>query len=440
MDVRSLYRVILITSLLLLAACDKDAGDSVFQKSASCEEQEIKGEYLVEWIDGTVTVVKHDSEAELFKETIEPHREKIRVVNPNLRMIVQPYETMNSSNTQVNNLNGNTGPTFRNWGRQAINAAYAWEQGYTGQGITVAVIDSGVAIDHPLIAPRLIANPGEKGTDSFGQDKSSNGIDDDGNGYIDDIHGYNFAARIPNNIDNNGHGTHVAGIAAADHDDIAYSTSLPQGVAPGASILPLDFIEETSGGTLDAAVEAMEYVRNMSELMNIRVVNASWGGPACSSILENKIAELGARNILFVAAAGNSGNNIDIPSLQEFPAAYIQPNQITVGSTTFFGGMASHSNFGAITVDIFAPGEDIFSTVFSNGVGNLTGTSMAAPFVAGAAAALWSAKPTADYQEIKQALYNGVDSDSQMISQARGSLNLQRSLQVLLGTSINSAP
>ncbi|MEZ4870924.1 MAG: S8 family serine peptidase [Bdellovibrionales bacterium] len=282
-----------------------------------------------------------------------------------------------------------------------------------------------------LLKTRIVINAGEEGIDINGNEKATNGLDDDGNGFVDDYQGYNFATNTPQNVDNSGHGTHVAGIVAADHDKITYITNLPQGIAPRAKILPLDFID-TDGGTLDDAIRAIDYVIMMNEQMNIRVVNASWGGPSCSSILEEKISQLGLHNILFISAAGNLGRNLENPNYFEYPAKFKLANQITVGSTTFFGGMAGHSNYGELSVDLFAPGEDIFSTLFEDSVGMLTGTSMAAPFVAGAAAVLWSAKPTANYNEIKQAINAGVDYDPFMISITRGSLNIQCALEHLL--------
>ncbi|MCB0383950.1 MAG: S8 family serine peptidase, partial [Bdellovibrionales bacterium] len=355
------------------------------------------------------------SRDQFINEFIEPQIEKIDFVEAD-QVVRVDAELENSSLFDYPD----------NWGSQRIDASVAWQKNLRGEGILVAVIDSGVDTSHPDLAGRIYKNPGELGTDGSGQDKSSNGIDDDGNGMIDDVSGYDFVANSANVYDNSFHGTHVAGIIAAEHSDIVHQTGHVQGVAPGAMILPLTFIDSTGGGTLGDAVRAIDYAVKMGA----KIINASWGGAPCSQILGEKIASLANHNILFVAAAGNRSANIDVD--REYPASYNYPAQITVGSTGNLDLMADHSNYGDIKVHLFAPGSRIVSTVPGGGYRSSTGTSMATPFVAGAAALLWSSRPQASAKEIRQLLLSSTKNDPQYRNSSHGRLDIGRATLSIL--------
>lgn len=255
-----------------------------------------------------------------------------------------------------------------------IDAFGAWEI-TRGAGIVVAVIDTGVDITHPDLMPNLWVNVDEV---------PGNGIDDDGNGYVDDVNGYDFVNRDadPNDIDQ--HGTHVAGSVAARGDD---GYGVP-GVAYEARIMSLKFLDGWRGGLSSQAAEAITYAVNNGA----HVINASWGGPGQSSAIRNAIAYARSRGVIFVAAAGNEGRNNDVNS--NFPANYTLDNIVSVAASDRRDRLGSFSNYGGNSVHVAAPGVDIVSTVPGPNWSYMDGTSMAAPYVAGAAALIRSVAPS----------------------------------------------
>lgn len=428
----------LALSLLFTISCSSSSpGGSVTQFSGNCPPSTVvPDEYLVQWKNGRVTLEKYKEEKKFLQGFVKDHEDQIVRVERNHRFYIPNQEEFPSTK----NLN-ETLESKPNWGAQSIEAAAAWSQGYLGQDILVAVIDNGVNIHHPLLKNQIYLNPGESGLDKNGEDKRTNLIDDDGNGFVDDFSGFNFVTHSPFNHVESGtdHGTHVTGIIAAKHSEVDYDDETVQGVAPGVKILPIDFIDSGSGGTFAQAIESIDYAVQMGA----KVINASWGGSNCSLALHDKIQSLYDKGVLFVAAAGNSSNDIDNPRYFEFPAVYQLPSQITVGAyaleiialekdKTIKKPLPSNfTNYGEQRVHLFAPGTNIHST-FYNGQSALSGTSMAAPFVTGALATLWSAKPEASIEEIKTALFQGVEVRPDFINQTHGQLNLKRSLEVLL--------
>ena len=249
-----------------------------------------------------------------------------------------------------------------------INAPSAWESLSSPRETLVGVLDTGIDISHPDLQDKIWVNPGEIPGD---------GIDNDNNGYVDDIYGWNFAADNNEVFDYSnpfadGHGTTVAGVIAANTDNnfgIA-------GVAPNARIVCLKFIGADGEGSLSDAIRALDYARQQG----IKVINASWGSyfPERSSDPEYYAAELKplAKAILdskalFIAAAGNEGENLDtLPEVgyQYFPAAFKCPNLISVAAVDNCGYLCNYeniwaSNFGEKTVDLAAPGHNVLSTV-----------------------------------------------------------------------------
>ncbi len=404
---------------LLLAACGEEkTTESVFARSApTCEPSVLEGRYIVSWEDGRVTLETAASRQELIDRLIEPQLQAIRHVESD-RLL--PGLSRGTS------LKSAISPSVPNdsWGLAAVQADWAWRLGIRGQGTTLAVIDSQVDIDHPQLASRIAFNSGEMGLDEQGRDRRFNQIDDDGNGYVDDYAGYSFFSHEPNRATAPDiHGTHVAGIIAAEHEDSEVrDADYVQGLAPESRILPLAFIGSLGGGTLYDAIRAIDY----AVMQGVDIINASWGGAACSPELARKIKDLESHNILFVAAAGNRG--IDIDRFPEYPAAFNFPHQITVGSIGRSGLMADHSNFGDQHVHIFAPGVDIFSTVPFSGHEALTGTSMAAPFVSGALALLKGHRPQATVSQLRQALLQSVDQRHLYRNASQGRLNVARAL------------
>ena len=409
MDVKKIILLLMLPFLFL--GCDKKSGGGdldpfVKADNPGCDGQAIPGEYLVVWKGGKVSL-EHAASDEVFqKEFVGPHINEIVSSEPHYRIQFEEYEGLNQM--------GFKGPV--NWGVDSIGASELWDKTTNTEPVIVAVIDSGVYIGHPELQAAIVQNAGE----------IENGIDDDGNGYIDDLNGYNFVDGSGQVKDYTGHGTHVSGVIAAQH-----SEGQINGVAPDVKIMPLAFIDSRGGGLVDNAISAIRYAADNGA----SVINASWGGNSCSKLLELEIKKVGKKGVLFVAASGNSGNDLSL--FPEYPAAYQLENMITVGANTFDDKTAGFSNFGLL-VDLVAPGTNIASTYphefdgdgVLDGVAVLNGTSMATPYVAGAAALLWSVKPDASIVDIKNALLDGARGGPFPV-ETRGSLYLPSALNRL---------
>ena len=275
-----------------------------------------------------------------------------------------------------------------------IDAPEAWELAKGDGSVVVGVIDSGVDYSHPDLAGNIWTNPGEVAGD---------GVDNDVNGYVDDVHGWDFFNRDNNPMDDNGHGTHVAGTIAASGNNGTGVT----GVNWNAEVVPLKFMGADGSGYLSDAVSAINYANSLrTKGVNLRVTNNSWGGGGYSSALFDAIKRSSDAGIMFVAAAGNSALNND--ATLSYPGSYNLPNVISVAATDHNDALASFSNYGATQVDLAAPGVNILSTV-PGGYGYMSGTSMAAPHVAGAAALAWAHSPSATVQGVRDAILAGSD-------------------------------
>lgn len=236
-----------------------------------------------------------------------------------------------------------------------IDAPEAWDVTTGSSSLVIGVIDTGVAYDHPQLAPNIWNNVGETGLDGAGADRQTNGLDDDGNGYADDWHGWDWVSGDNDPRDHNGHGTHVSGTIAAVGNDGTGTT----GVAWTAKIMPLRVLNGDGAGTVADLSEVFRY----AAANGARVVNGSFGGGAPSTTELDAIKAY--PNTLFVFAAGNETNNNDVN--KTYPCNYgadvAQPNIICVAASTSSDGIASFSNYGANSVDIAAPGSLIASTI-----------------------------------------------------------------------------
>ncbi|MDX6702268.1 MAG: hypothetical protein QOF26_2494 [Baekduia sp.] len=259
----------------------------------------------------------------------------------------------------------------------------AWRQ-TTGADVTVAVIDSGVDLGHPDLAPNLWTNPGEV---------PGNGIDDDGNGYVDDVHGYDFVGGDGDPQDENGHGTHVAGIIGARGGNGIGGA----GVAWRVKLMAVRVLDADARGTTTSVAEGIRYaVAN-----GARVVNLSLAGPSPTPELEDAVRFAQDHGVLVVVAAGNEGT--DLATAPTYPAAYGEANVLGVAATAQDGGLSSVSDYGP-GADLAAPGEQILSTAIGGGYEWRTGTSMAAPAVTGALVLLAAARPDLDAGALRDAL------------------------------------
>ncbi len=271
------------------------------------------------------------------------------------------------------------------WNLIKIRAPQAWDAA-NGSGVVVAVTDSGIDVNDPELASRLWNNPRE----------IANGIDDDGNGIVDDLHGADFVTGDGTPNDEAGHGTHVSGTIGAAANDGRGNV----GVAPGAQLMALKFLDAQGGGNVGDAIVAIDYaIKN-----GATVINASWGGAPFSQGLEDAILRANSAGAVFVSAAGNESTDND--SSPSYPAAYDLPNTVTVAATDNRNRLASFSNYGAGNVDVAAPGVDIVSNVGDH-YESWNGTSMAAPHVSGVAALVKSHKPSASSSEVVSAILRG---------------------------------
>ena len=322
-------------------------------------------------------------------------------------------------------------PDFaKQWGMNDIGLRDGLTK-HKGEGVIVAVIDTGVDYTHPDLIDNMWRNPGETGKDAQGRDKATNGVDDDGNGYIDDTIGWDFATNDNKPYDlsvdpiqilmgggNPGHGTHCAGNVAARGDNGIGV----EGVAPLAKIMALRFLTEKGQGDTAGAIAAIDYaVKN-----GAKILSNSWGSegddPAegkQNQALKDAIINAEKAGVLFVAAAGNGHSGVgydnDSDAKPGVPASYDMDNIVSVAAIAAGDTLGAFSNWGARTVDIAAPGVVVYSTTvggkYSDTVIDMygikatwDGTSMAAPHVSGAAALYLSAHPGATTKQIKDAL------------------------------------
>ncbi|HEY9671425.1 MAG TPA: S8 family peptidase [Waterburya sp.] len=269
----------------------------------------------------------------------------------------------NSSFADVANLGGD------DWGRDMINTPEVWAHGYTGQNIIVAVIDTGVDYNHPDLDANIWINSGEI---------PDNGIDDDGNGFIDDVRGWDFVGNDSNPMDENDHGTHVAGIIAAEDNGFGIT-----GVAPHATIMPVRVLDAHGSGSWSNVAAGIRYAVDNGA----NVINLSLGG-AASSEVQLAVQYAAQHNVVVVMAAGNFAE-----SQPASPASLANQWGIAVGAVDHSDNLASFSNHAGVSPlnYVVAPGMDIVSTTRNNTYQSFNGTSMATPHVAGVVALMLSA-------------------------------------------------
>lgn len=390
----SSFRTITFFSLLLLAFSSSQAqtfqnyseGELIVKyktKMKNTQKASLKLAYNVEssrslnLINAEVWEIEDD----LMTQTINllNNDPNIEYAEPNYTLYaiegIQGLGVFTSGDPRVDDLwslnnEGQTGGTFD----ADIDAFEAWGATTGSEEIIIGVIDTGVDWTHEDLAQNMWINDGEI---------PGNGIDDDSNGFIDDVYGYDFVNNDGNPMDDNYHGTHVAGtIAAVGDNDIGVA-----GVNWTAKIMALKFLDAGGSGSTDAAISAIEY----SVLMGAHITNNSWGGGAFSSALQDAIEAAGDMGQLFVVAAGNDSRNND--TSPSYPASYPSDNILAVASTDHNDNLSGFSNYGVESVDIGAPGTDILSTTPGNAYSYLSGTSMASPHVAGVAGLVLSQNP-----------------------------------------------
>jgi subtilisin family serine protease len=260
----------------------------------------------------------------------------------------------------------------------SLRAPLAWQQS-TGDGVVVAVLDTGVQIDRAELRGHIWTNPGEL---------PGNGIDDDGDGVVDDVHGADFVNGDGTPADDNGHGSHVAGIVAGH--------GLIRGLAPGATILPVKVLGAAKSGNAHWLAQGIDY----AVARGARILNVSVNGDGASEELESAIRAAQDAGAVIVASAGNDGR--DLSARPSYPVSFTEPAVIGVGATDAAGRRAPYSNFGA-GVDITAPGSDIMS-IGVHGLAYRSGTSMAAAYVSATLALEAAAAPSLPAGALRDAL------------------------------------
>lgn len=275
------------------------------------------------------------------------------------------------------------GPFFNEYGLDRIGAPEAWEAGFTGEGIVIAVLDTGVDVNHVELDRNIWVNTAEIAGD---------GIDNDGNGYVDDVRGWDFAENDNVTDDMHGHGTHVSGTIASENNGYGMT-----GVAFNAKIMPVKVLGDDGSGSFDDIVAGIYYaVDNGANIINMSLGAETDFVPESMS---TAIKYASDRGVVVIMAAGNAG--ADNPGM---PAIYASEHGISVGSIGIDGRLSDFSNRAGGPTDyegdgkrrplhVTAPGENIISTIPGNRFSYLSGTSMATPHVAGAVALLLEANP-----------------------------------------------
>jgi len=285
--------------------------------------------------------------------------------------------------------------TGQNGGKEKahIDALKAWLKTRGSDKIVVAVLDTGVDYTHNDLVSNMWFRP-----DNIPQ------YTDDELGTFNDQRGFNAVDNISDPMDDNGHGTHCAGIIGAEGNN-------DEGIAGinwNVQIMPLKFLGKGGFGSTKDAIEAINYAIDRKQKgVNVRVISASWGSTQYSKALEDAIRAAGEAGILFIAAAGNDGSSND--RRPHYPSNYDLPNVISVAAMDRSDQLASFSNYGVKTVHIAAPGKDILSTWLNNQYREASGTSMATPYVSGAAALVLAAEPNLTVDKLRERLLKSVD-------------------------------
>lgn len=289
--------------------------------------------------------------------------------------------------------------------RADIDAIAAWARSQGSDEVVVAVLDSCVDYTHVDLVSNMWVRP-----------KRLAAYTDDELGTFNDLNGFNGTDKTADPMDDNGHGTHCAGIIGAEGDN-------GEGVAGvnwHVKIMPLKFLGRGGSGTTEDAIAAINYaIDRKKNGVNLRIISASWGSNSYSKALEDTIRAAGDAGILFVAAAGNDGSNND--KRPHYPSNYDLPNVISVAALDRNDKLASFSNFGTGTVHIAAPGKDILSTWLNNDYREASGTSMATPYVSGVAALIIANEPKITMENLRSKLLRSADKIDSLAGKVAGS-------------------
>ena len=299
-----------------------------------------------------------------------------------------PNDPLFNEQWALNNLGGDGGKE-----RADLDAIEAWKTTKGSEDVVVAVLDSGVDYNHEDLVANMWIRPANVPE-----------YRDEELGTVNDINGFDADARSGDPMDDNGHGTHCAGIIGAEGDNGIGVSGINQHV----KIMPLKFLGRMGNGSTAAAIEAINYVVDRKQHgVNVRIISASWGSNSNSKALEDSIRAAGDAGILFVAAAGNDGSNND--RWPHYPSNYNLPNLISVAALDRADSLASFSNFGIKSVHVAAPGKAILSTWLGDRYREASGTSMATPYVSGVAALVIASEPSISMSDLRKRILSTVD-------------------------------
>ncbi|OYD96838.1 hypothetical protein CDG76_08735 [Nostoc sp. 'Peltigera membranacea cyanobiont' 210A] len=289
-----------------------------------------------------------------------------------------------------------------NWGADMVKAPEVWTQGYTGKGVVVAVVDTGVDYNHEDLTNNIWMNTKEI---------AGNGIDDDGNGYVDDNYGWNFADQNNNTLDDNGHGTHVSGTIAGENNNYGVT-----GIAYDAKIMAVKALDSSGSGSYSSISKGIRYAVDNGA----NVINLSLGGASSNRTLESAINYASSKGVIVVMAAGNDGD-----SSPDYPARYASKSGIAVGAVDKNNNLADFSNRSGTNpiAYVTAPGVKVYSSVPNNQYATYSGTSMAAPHVAGIVALMLSANSNLTDAQVRQIVTETAGNSTQTTNSSLNSSN-----------------
>lgn len=279
-----------------------------------------------------------------------------------------------------------------NWGADLVKAPEAWAKGYTGKGVVVAVLDTGVDYTHPDLKDNIWTNP-----------NPGNGKDNNGDGYTNDIHGWNFVDNNNDVLDKFGHGTHVAGTIAGENNGFGVT-----GIAYDAKIMPIKVLDNSGAGTDACITKGIHYAVDHGA----NVINLSLGGGNGDSSLESAIQYASSKGVVVVMAAGNDGG-----MTPNYPARYAKNSGLAVGAVDQNKNMAdfsTRSGFDQLAY-VTAPGVNIYSTIPDNKYASYSGTSMATPHVAGVVALMLSANHNLTDSQVRQIVTQSAGNSTQAV-------------------------
>ncbi|MDF5730944.1 MAG: S8 family peptidase [Rhizonema sp. PD38] len=299
----------------------------------------------------------------------------------------------------VSNLGGN------NWGADLIKAPEAWAKGYTGKGVVVAVLDTGVDYNHPDLKDNIWTNP-NPGT----------GKDNNGNAYVNDIHGWNFVDNNNDVMDKDGHGTHVSGTIAGENNGFGVT-----GIAYDAKIMAVKVLDDSGAGSYSSITNGIYYAVNHGA----NVINLSLGSTSPDSSLESALKYASSKNVIVAMAAGNDGG-----TTPEYPAHYAQNVGFAVGAVdqsnkiAYFSNRSGSQSFPYVT----APGVNVYSTIPGNKYAYYSGTSMASPHVAGLIALMLSANHNLSESQVSQIITSTAGNSTQSTQPSLSSNYITKSI------------